>query len=176
MTNENLLFLGLAAVAGVYLLAKQSASAVGSVLSNELNPVSPNNLIYRGANVLTGGTDGQDSIGTRIYDAFNTVPPILSNDSYGTISGWNYSSKVGAATLLPYKTMFGYTARPVDENGQFITQAGVPYTTYSKNDLDTAIRAAMIDGGGLAGSLSGYAVYPNSQQDQQLANQTGFMI
>lgn len=51
------------------------AAGVTELITKDLNPASPENVVYRGVNVLTGGDNSKNSIGTRIYDYdFKTSP------------------------------------------------------------------------------------------------------
>lgn len=56
---------------------------VKELITKDLNPASPENVIYRGVNVLTGGDNKTNSLGTRIYDFFNpekaAVIPVKDN-------------------------------------------------------------------------------------------------
>lgn len=50
-------------------------AGVVELVTKDLNPASTENVVYRAANVLTGGDNSKNSIGTRIYDSdFRTSP------------------------------------------------------------------------------------------------------
>lgn len=87
MTGKDVLYGVAAVVAGIvaYKVFK-TASAVSDaggrivdgavaglkeIVTKDLNPASNENVIYRAANVLTGGDDKTTSLGSRIYDWLN---------------------------------------------------------------------------------------------------------
>ncbi len=74
---------GIAIIAGTGLVlyvgwkAKQGVEAVGDAVSQavtkDLNPVSDQNLAYRATGALVGCSDGSCSLGTKIFDAVESV-------------------------------------------------------------------------------------------------------
>ena len=65
--------LGLVAIVGIYLLAKKASSAVGdaaAAVGTAVNPVSDQNLAYKGANAVVQAVTGDQStsLGSKIYD------------------------------------------------------------------------------------------------------------
>jgi hypothetical protein len=51
-----------------------SLPALKEIITKDLNPASTENVIYKAANVITGGDNSKSSLGTRIYDWFNPDP------------------------------------------------------------------------------------------------------
>lgn len=52
-------------------LAYKVYSRGKKIITEDLNPVSDQNVVYLGLNRLTGGNNADSSIGTRIYDFFH---------------------------------------------------------------------------------------------------------
>lgn len=74
---------GLAVVAGTGVVlyglvkAKQAAGAIGDAVSHavtqDLNPASDQNIIYRAAGAVVGADNETSSLGTKIFDAVQSV-------------------------------------------------------------------------------------------------------
>ncbi len=52
-------------------VAAAVADEVKTIVTKDLNPVSPENVVYKATNVVTGGDNSSSSVGTRIYDYFH---------------------------------------------------------------------------------------------------------
>jgi hypothetical protein len=48
--------------------------ALKEIITKDLNPASTQNVVYKAANVITGGDNSNSSLGTRIYEWFNPDP------------------------------------------------------------------------------------------------------
>lgn len=55
----------------IYSGASKTLEAGAKFVTEDINPASDQNLIYRGLNELTGGDNADSSLGTRIYDFFH---------------------------------------------------------------------------------------------------------
>jgi hypothetical protein len=71
--NETLMVAGVAVLAG-YFVIDSLGDAVKSV-GNAVNPVNHDNIFNRAfESIYDGGSDGEGSLGTDLYDFFNPPP------------------------------------------------------------------------------------------------------
>ena len=68
MDWKSVVAIGVVGIVSAYLIKKQAAAALPAA-GTAINPVSPENIFYKGTSAVTGAVTGQQvPLGTQIYD------------------------------------------------------------------------------------------------------------
>jgi len=159
MTGKDILYIG-ATLAGGFVAFKiyraaSSAVAAGasvgnaivsgakSVVTEDLNPMSPKNIVYSGTSKVVSAVTGRDeSLGTWLYGIFNDEPDInapVTHSANDTYDAYDYQGKppLGAAAVTYNKP------QAIQETAQTsfrLSELNSTYTTKFDNFLNTLAR------------------------------------